>query len=58
MATEAVAPLVLCALRRSGIFRRWLRRLLEYIHHARSLSRLRPSVALDVVLELFSLVAS
>jgi hypothetical protein len=58
MATQAVASLVLRALRRSGIFRRWLRRLLEYIHHARSLSRLRPSLALDVVLELFTLVAA
>ena len=58
MATEASAPLVLRALRLSGIFRRRLRRVLEYVHDTRALSRLQPSVALDGLFELFRLVVA
>jgi len=58
MAAQAVAPLVLRTLRLSGILRARLRRLLEHFQHARALPRLRPSVALDGVLELRRLVAA
>jgi hypothetical protein len=50
--------LVLRALRMSGVFRRWLRRMLEHLQHSRPLSRLRPSVALDVLPQLLGMVAA
>jgi hypothetical protein len=58
MAANAGASLVLRALRLSGIFRRWLRGMLEHVQHSRPLSGLQPSVALDGMSELLRMVAA
>jgi len=58
LATETIASLVLRPLWLSGIFRWRLRHELEHFQHRWALPHLRPSVALDRVLELRRLVAA
>jgi hypothetical protein len=58
MAAQTVAPLVLRALRLSGVLRRRLRHLLEHLGHPRPLPRLSASMALDRLLELRRLVTA
>jgi hypothetical protein len=58
MAAESSASLVLCALRLSRVFRRRVRRVLEYGHYSRPLSRLQPSMALDGMFELRRVVVT